>query len=183
MRKWGMQRGREPLVTGEVYHVFNKTVEGGRPFARDRARSLLLQLLYYYRSAHQSTSFSLFRRLPPDVQEERWAAFAEHGSHIVDIYAYCVMSTHYHLLLAQRVDGGISSFMRDVFNAFTKGQNQLLSREGPLFMPRFKAVRICTEEQLMHVSRYIHLNPYSAHVRAVSRGFADVSLVFVQGLL
>ena len=52
--------------------------------------------------------------------------------------------------------------MQRALNSFTRYTNQLRRKRGPLFMPRFKAVRVTSNAQLMHVSRYIHLQQYSS---------------------
>jgi putative transposase len=72
------------------------------------------------------------------------------------------MPNHYHLLLKQTKREGISEFIRLSSNSYAKYYNTKHKRTGPLFQGRFKAVRIQTDEQLLHVSRYIHLNPYTS---------------------
>lgn len=72
------------------------------------------------------------------------------------------MPNHFHLLLRQIDDAGISKFMANFTNSYTKYFNMKNDRVGPLFQGLFKAVLIEDDEQLMHVSRYIHLNPASS---------------------
>jgi putative transposase len=69
------------------------------------------------------------------------------------------MPNHFHLLLRQEAEGGISSFMKHLTDSYTRYFNTKYNRVGPLYQGAFKAVRIETDEQLLHVSRYIHLNP------------------------
>lgn len=52
--------------------------------------------------------------------------------------------------------------MRKFVNSYTKYYNIKFKRVGPLLQGQFKAIRIETDEQLVHVSRYIHLNPLSS---------------------
>ena len=72
------------------------------------------------------------------------------------------MPNHFHLLLKQMLEGGIEEFMRKILNSYTKYYNTRYKRVGSLFQGQFKAVAIESDEQLIHVSRYIHLNPYVA---------------------
>jgi putative transposase len=74
------------------------------------------------------------------------------------------MPNHFHFLLRQKQDGGISKFLSDFTNSYTHYFNTRQDREGPLFKGVFKAVRIENNEQLLHISRYIHLNPYSSYL-------------------
>lgn len=62
------------------------------------------------------------------------------------------------------MDGGISKFMSNFANSYTRYFNTKSKRKGPVFEGKFKAKRIETDEQLLHLSRYIHLNPHSSFV-------------------
>jgi putative transposase len=74
------------------------------------------------------------------------------------------MPNHFHLLLRQNGDIALNKVLRRVFISFTRTYNLLKNRQGPLFLPQFKVVEINSQEQLLHVSRYIHLNPYSSAI-------------------
>ncbi len=82
----------------------------------------------------------------------------------IDIIAFCLMPNHIHILLKQVSGGGISKFMKQVSDSFTRYFNTKYKRVGPLFQGAFKAVRIENDEQLVHVSRYIHLNPLTGYI-------------------
>ena len=104
---------------------------------------------------------------------------------LVEVLCFCLMPNHFHLLLKQNVDGGISKYLSNFQNSYTRFFNTVHKRDGPLFLSRFKAVEIETEEQLLHVSRYIHLNPYvGSVVQSLGnlRGYPWSSLVeYVEG--
>lgn len=72
------------------------------------------------------------------------------------------MPNHVHFLIKEIKENGITTFMRKFQNSYAKYFNIKTKRNGSLFQSMFKAVRILTEEQLLHVNRYIHLNPVTA---------------------
>jgi len=80
----------------------------------------------------------------------------------VKIISYCIMPTHYHLLLEQVKDGGTEKFISKILNSYAKYFNLRHKRSGPLWSSRFKSVGVDDNEQLLHLTRYIHLNPTSA---------------------
>jgi putative transposase len=74
------------------------------------------------------------------------------------------MTNHYHLLMEQSADNGISKFVGNVQNSYTKYFNVRHQRKGPLFLSAFRCKLINTEAQFLHLSRYIHLNPFTAYI-------------------
>lgn len=74
------------------------------------------------------------------------------------------MPNHFHFLLKQVADNGIHEFISKLSNSYTKYFNTKHNRVGPLLQGQFKAVLVETDEQLIHLSRYIHLNPYIAEL-------------------
>ncbi len=78
---------------------------------------------------------------------------------MVRILSYCLMPNHFHLLLEQLSDQGVKKYLSNFSNSYTRYFNTKHKRIGALFQGIFKAVRIEDDEQLIHVSRYIHLNP------------------------
>ena len=81
---------------------------------------------------------------------------------LVEIYAFAFMPNHYHLLLKQAQDGGISRFISNFQNSFAKVFNLKTERTGSLFQSQFKGKRPETDEEFLHISRYIHLNHVSS---------------------
>lgn len=81
------------------------------------------------------------------------------GDKFVEILAYVIMPDHYHLLVRELADNGITNFSRRCNTAIAKYINTRKERRGPLFEGLFKAKHIDSNEYLLHLSLYIHLNP------------------------
>jgi len=82
--------------------------------------------------------------------------------YLVTFIAYCLLPNHFHFLLKPEKDNNISQFMNSLFGSYTQAVNKQLARQGPLFQGRFRAVLVDREEYLIHLARYIHLNPVMA---------------------
>lgn len=83
---------------------------------------------------------------------------------LIEVIAYCIMPTHYHFLVVQKKENGILKFISKTCNSYSHFYNLKKERQGPLFQGKFKAVRIRGIEQLLHLSRYIHLNPVTDYI-------------------
>lgn len=79
--------------------------------------------------------------------------------HEVTLLAYCLMPNHIHLILRQNGEESINKFIHRLHTAYTMYFNKKYEKVGAVFQGRFKAKLIDTEEYLLHVSRYIHINP------------------------
>jgi len=80
----------------------------------------------------------------------------------VSIVCYCLMPNHFHLLVLQKHPNSISTFMKLTTNSYVKAVNKRLGRSGHLFESKYKIKPINTDEYLLHLSRYLHLNPVTA---------------------
>ena len=93
--------------------------------------------------------------------------------HDVTLLAYCLMPNHLHLLLRQDSDELIDRFIHRLHTAYTMYFNKKYERVGAVFQGRFKAKLIDTDEYLLHVSRYIHINPielFDTHAQGPALG-------------
>ncbi|MEK7525066.1 MAG: transposase [Patescibacteria group bacterium] len=152
-----------PLVTGETYHVFNRGIDRRQTFISKNDHQRALQTISFYRFTNHPLRLSWFIKLSPKIQNQKLDILRAQKP-LVKILAYCLMPNHFHLLLRQEEDAGISKYLSDLQNSYTRYFNTINERTGPLFMRQFKAVRIENENQLTHVSRYVHLNPYTGSV-------------------
>lgn len=168
-----MPRRLEKFVNGSFYHVFNKTVDDLEVFDNDRNSRHFIQLLKYYRSLKANVSFSKLKRYDSSLRKEifKKTSFKKHFK--IEILAYCLMPNHFHLLLKQLKTDGIVRFMAVLLDSFARYFNIASERKGPLFLTQFKSKQVKSGEQLIHVSRYIHLNPYSSSLTEKLNGLEN----------
>ena len=152
-----------PLITNQVYHIFNRGVEKRDIFCDNRSRKRFLETLVYYQTTQQPFKYTNFLKLNIEdraqIQQTQLLQSLD-----IKLLGFVLMPNHYHLLVEQIHDGGISMFMKKSQDSYTKYFNTKNERVGPLFQGAFKAVRIESEEQLLHVLRYFHLNPFTAYM-------------------
>lgn len=151
-----------PLVTGEIYHIFNRGIDKRPTFLTKRHYARAIETIRFYR--YSSPPFRLSKYLVLNEVFQTRVLRGLESSVLVDILTLCLMPNHFHFILRQRQDNGISRFLSNVQNSYTRYFNTRAQRVGPLFLDQFKAVRIEDDEQLLHVHRYIHINPYTSFV-------------------
>jgi putative transposase len=138
-------------VENGYYHIFNRGVDK-RTIFQDRED--YTRFLYFLKIYLSSTDL-LHREFP--LLRTNIVSNNLHGK--VELLAFCLMPNHFHLLVNQKEKDGITKFMRPLMNAYTKYFNSRHERVGHLFQGVYKAILVDTDEYLLHLSRYIHLNP------------------------
>lgn len=146
-----MPRRKVSFVNGYYYHVFNRGVEKRDIFLSETDKVRFIRTVAYYRYLIKFPKFSKFNpNIHVNVQSEM----------LISLIAFCLMPNHFHFLIRQEKENGILDFVRKISNSYAKFFNIKYDRVGPLLQGKFKAVMVESEEQLIHVARYIHLNPY-----------------------
>jgi putative transposase len=148
--------------TSKIYHVFNRGVDKREIFLDKKDYLRFLKSMQEFNRPEKIDSLyrleQLKRKLsePPggyDLNKNR-----SHPVALVEIICYCLNPNHYHLLLRQISENGISKFMHKLIMGYAHYFNLKHRRSGTLFQGRFKAVEIKYEEQLNYVSAYINGN-------------------------
>lgn len=151
------------LINNKFYHVYNRGIDHRPTFIKLNQYQRAVKTIWYY--SYQSPPFRLSHFLPMSVEDKQKIINSlKNIPKLVEIICYCLMPNHFHFLLQQRLDNGISKFMSQFQNSYTRAFNTQVNRSGSLFDRQFKAVRVYDDEQLLHVSKYIHLNPLTGHV-------------------
>lgn len=153
---------RETRAVGESYHIYNRGNDRRNIFLeeRDYVRFLLSLLLLQSTRAPDKLDrlVTLFirRGVLPFSEEETARMMREPHVHVV---AFALMPNHFHLLLVERKDGGISKYMQRLLISYTKYFNTKRERSGHLLQGAYQSVHIEDDAQLLHCSAYIHRNP------------------------
>mgnify|MGYP001563092996 CR=1 FL=1 len=148
----GTMQRKEKLVKNEFYHVYNRGVEKRKIFGSDKDLLRFKRILLHYLVTDKK-----FTDENPELEEIVEATLNKSLKagfrKTVELVCYCLMPNHFHLLLKQLTENGISCYLQKVLTAYTKYFNLKNERVGPLFQGRFKAKRIETETQLIYVSK------------------------------
>ena len=136
------------------YHVFNRGVEKRKIFLDEQDYNLFTYYLLIYLLPLDKV-LEIYPKLPLRLHNKNLSGE-------VELLSYCLMPNHFHLLFKQKSKNGITKLLKQITNGYTLYFNNKYNRVGGLMQGRFKAVRIPTDEALLHVSRYIHLNPIAS---------------------
>ncbi len=144
-----MQRSIE-FSEGEYYHIYNRGVDKRNIFLDKGDRDRFVKLLYL----SNGTKPFVFR----DVQNKDLGNI-DRNDPLVAIGAYCLMPNHFHILVKEITEGGITQFMEKLGTAYSMYFNKRSKRTGFLFEGNFKAEHVDRDEYLKYLYAYIHLNP------------------------
>lgn len=153
---------KEPLVAGNYYHILNRSIAQYRILEDTNDCLRFIQILDLYRFVDFTYKYSNFSKLALLSQKAIIGGLKSRSQKYVEIIAYCLMPTHFHLILKQITDDGTTKFVAKVLNSYSRYFNLRHKRKGPLWESHFKNVSIKTDDQILHLTRYIHLNPVSA---------------------
>ncbi|MDI6778221.1 MAG: transposase, partial [Patescibacteria group bacterium] len=138
----------EGFVVGEYYHVYNRGVEKIDVFREEKDFRRFLKSLAEFNTSEPAYKIDRANRKGLNVDKRPY----------VEIIAYCLNPNHFHLLLKQAAESGISEFMRKIGTGYTMYFNKKYERTGALFQGKFKYSRVKTNEYLLYLSAYINLN-------------------------
>ncbi len=148
-----MTTRRIPLATEEYYHIYNRGVDKREIFTDRYDVDRFFRSMVAFNTVEPVGSLR-----EVDLERKNSGSTPVHEDPLVDIIAYCLNPNHFHLLLKQKADGGVSEFMKRLAGGYTWYFNNKYERSGTLLQGRFKSSHIDTNEYLLHVSVYVNLN-------------------------
>lgn len=143
------------------YHLFNRGVDKRIIFTSDADRQRFMDALRLARLAKSPKVSWLNKQINLGNIDSTYLAKLEekYGPSLLDIISYSLMPNHFHLQVKELIEGGITRFFRKLGTSYAMYFNIKYERTGRLFESGYKAVLIKTDEQFIHLSRYIHMNP------------------------
>jgi len=136
----------DKFINDEYYHIYNRGADKREIFSRTTDYLRFLKSLKEFNTSTPAWKHDLIR------------GETSNDEPFVDIVAFCLNSNHFHLILKQRQEKGITKFMRKIGTGYTMYFNKKYDRSGVLFQGKFKAVHIDTDEYLLYVSAYVNCN-------------------------
>jgi len=143
------------FANNHFYHVYNRGVEKRDIFLDDKDYFRFIHDLYEFNDKdpvlNLNFRFNSNYGVPTSIVKKKRKL-------LVEIFCFCLMPNHFHLILKQLAENGIPLFIQKL-GGYVYYFNLKYKRVGPLFQGKFKAIEIDKENYLLHLSRYIHLNP------------------------
>lgn len=140
-----------PLVVGEKYHVFNRGVDKRTVFHDVEDYLRFYESLFWFNNADPVVNLS-FAKKQDYTNVDR----------LVAIEAYALVDNHFHLIIEQLVEDGVSMFMKRISAGYTGYYNEKYERSGSLFQGKYKRVHIESDQQFNYLLAYVH-NNYLVH--------------------
>ncbi len=157
-----MSMEKVKLVNGYYYHIYNRGVDKRDIFMDKQDYCRFIQYLYECNDKNAITSFGRdlkYRIRNGEIDKNLTSIVIRPRKILVEIISFSLMPNHFHLILKQTNDNGISKFMQKLGTGYTMYFNVKNERTGRLFASKYKCKHIDSDEYLKYLSRYIHLNP------------------------
>ncbi|MGC9602284.1 MAG: transposase [Minisyncoccia bacterium] len=154
-----MQR-QVALVEEETYHLYNRGAHKRDIFNTKEDYARFLALLHLSNNTEPIHISKLL--LTPKYQGRSLRSVFEEeptDKALVDIFAYCLMPNHFHIVLRQKCEQGITIFMRRLLTGYSMYFNTKYGHSGTMFQGRFKSSYVDSEEYFRYIFAYAHLNP------------------------
>lgn len=137
---------KQTFAPGEFYHLYNRGTEKRMIFMDKQDYFHFLFLMYVC-----NTTKNIELRTVNDNFDR--------GETIVDVGAYCLMPNHFHILVHEKIDSGISKYMLKLMTSYSMYFNKKYKRTGKLYEGVFKSTHASSDNYLKYLYSYIHLNP------------------------
>ena len=151
---------RNPLITGQYYHVYNRGVDKRDIFMDKDDIYRFVESIKEFNREEKINSLANLRKLKTknNLTSQIGVKPLSGENELVEIVAYCLNPNHFHFILKQISDGGISLFMKKILGGYTSYFNIKNSRSGSLFQGTFKSQIITNENYFNKLLGYVNKN-------------------------
>ena len=150
---------RPPITVGDVIHAYNRGTRKLDIFHDEHDREYFLQALFYFNDSHSIPNiFDELRGKYPDLLEQfLWPQDWSERDPLVLVHAYVAMPNHFHLVLEETREDGISLFMQKLSTGMTGRYNIRYKTSGNLFQGRYKYAHVRKDEYLQYLGAYVQV--------------------------
>ncbi|ETB64075.1 TPA: hypothetical protein DIC38_00855 [Candidatus Nomurabacteria bacterium] len=153
------------FAPNENYHIYNRGVNKMNIFIDHNDYDRFMKLMY----VSNSTTNKKFT----DIETSPGKAWTlEKDSDLVDIVSYCLMPNHFHFILREKIENGISIFMHRLSTSYSMYFNKKYDRNGALFQGKFKSEHINNDNYFKYLFSYIHLNP----IKLIQKDWKEIGI-------
>lgn len=150
------------IAPNEYYHIYNRGNNKQNIFIDERDWSRFLFLIFYLQSPF--VFYNIGRYVNNFVRHRVFNVSKTMHENVIknqtiELINFALMPNHFHLIIKEVNEGGISRYMQRIQDGYTKYFNTKYGLSGHLFQGPFHAIHIDNNEQLLHLSAYIHRNP------------------------
>lgn len=129
-----MPRNLRPLLEGGIYHVFNRSISKKTIIFTEKQADIFIDCLKQALKRYN-----------------------------VNLLSFALMRNHYHFLV-RTPNANLDKFMQYFASGLSRKINHSIGGDGPLFRSRYQSIVVETDEYLLQVMKYIHLNPVKAGI-------------------
>lgn len=150
---------RSKIEISEYYHIYNRGNNKQNIFFEEKDYIRFLFLILYFQGG--DSVYNIGRYVSNYVRHRTFNIDFEEISKNkkVELLTFALMPNHFHFILKEKEQGGISKYLQRIQNSYTKYINTKNKKNGHLFQGPYQSVHIESNEQLLHLSAYIHRNP------------------------
>ncbi|MFA5791483.1 MAG: transposase [Candidatus Paceibacterota bacterium] len=159
-----------PLINEEIYHIYNRGVDKRDIFSTSfDLERFLISMKYFntkkpvgsiYQCKLQKNKNNLVSGIIP----------------LVEILSYNILPNHFHFILKQKIDGGVSEFMKRLLGGYTNYFNDKQKRSGSLFQGRFKSIHVDNDDYLLILLGYVNYNDFIHNISDKKKKFTKSSI-------
>lgn len=151
---------RTPISTGNFCHIYNRGTRKLDINHDELDFEYFLQTLFFLNDSHSIIGiFQILReKFPNELSKLEWPHIWEERDPLVRVHAFIIMRNHFHLILEEIREGGISLFMQKLGTGITNRYNTRYGTSGSLFQGKYKYIVVDEENYLQNLGLYVQVN-------------------------